>query len=87
VTVVQSIPTDGRVGIVKNFVALGKTRVRVFIPTGFVSFRQAPVPEQDEPVSGPAVAEGQDDLPLLMTEADFEPYFIGIADSQAEIDY
>ena len=58
VSIVRSAATDGRAGIMKNFVARGKTRLSWFTPVGAAANGTSEPVEQEQP-SGPAASTGR----------------------------
>lgn len=98
VTITTSPATDGRDGIVKNYVANGKTRMRRFIPS--VAPHTSSTSEEDERLSGPTAEiterwtseaqEGEtcyDNEPgPCATEEEMEDYDVLLAQTQYELE-
>lgn len=88
VKIVVSSPTDGRVGVIKSFVAGGRTHARLFIPAPEATSMP------DEQSSGPAVSESpvaqdqcydDDGTPdTCATEQDAEDLIAVASDTEAE---
>jgi hypothetical protein len=93
VTIMISAPTDGRAGIVENFVVRGKTRFSLFIPNASTYSRverssgpsdldQDPVCYDDYGQESPCATEQDlEDAAIAVAELDAQ-----IAETQAEID-
>jgi hypothetical protein len=91
VIITESVPTDGRGGVVKRYVAGGKARLEMFVPIAL------PAPEEEveeQLLGGPRVTEGpsRDDCYYegepspCVTQQDIDDLGVVIADAEVEIE-